>query len=61
VKELIAELGGLLPEDIDHIQVKDRHSLITIEPVFSEDLIAAIQGERFGDKLLRIEPSRAHS
>ena len=61
VRDLIAELGGLLPEDIEHIKVKDRHSLVAIESVFSDDLIAAIHGEQYGDKTLRMEPSRSQA
>ena len=61
IKELIAELGGLLPEDITQIKVKDRHSLIVVDPMFWDDLTAAINGEYYNDKKLRLELAKSSS
>ena len=59
IKELIAELGGLLPEDITQIKVKDRYSLIAVDPMFWDDLMAAVNGEDYRDKTLRIERAKS--
>ena len=61
IKELIAELGGLLPEDITQIKVKDRHSLIVVDPMFWDDLTAAVNGEYHNDKKLRLEVAKSSS
>jgi hypothetical protein len=59
IKEFIAELGGLLPEDITQIKVKDRYSLIAVDPMFWDDLMAAVNGEDYRDKTLRIERAKS--
>jgi RNA recognition motif-containing protein len=55
VRDLIAELGGLLPEDVDQLKVKGQYSLVKVDPSFEEDLIEALSGEQFEGKSLRIE------
>ena len=52
LKNLIAELGGLLLEDIMQLKVKEHKSLILVDKGFEEDLIAAINGETFQSKRL---------
>ena len=54
IKETIAELGGLLIEDIQQLKVKEHSSLLLVEEGFEEDLITAINGEHFQSKTLSI-------
>ena len=54
IKEAIAELGGLLIEDIQQLKVKEHSSLLLVEEGFEEDLITAINGESFQSKTLSI-------
>ena len=55
VRNLIAELGGLLPEDVDQLKVKGQYSLVRVDPSFEDDLIEALNGELFAGKKLKIE------
>ena len=58
LRELIAELGGLLPEDILSTSVRPRFSFLMVDAEFAEDLIEAINGERVKGRLIRIERAR---
>ena len=55
VKELIAELGGLLPEDIKQLNVKASRSTFLVDRIFQDDLIAAINGEEVFNKTLSVK------
>ena len=55
IKEEIAELGGLLPEDILQLKVKKKYSIFQVQPEFEGDLVTAIQGELYRQKTLNIE------
>ena len=57
VRDLIAELGGLLPEDVDQLKVKGRYSLVKVARSFERDLVDALSGETFAGKRLKVEPS----
>ena len=58
LRELVAELGGLLPTDIIRSSLRPRFSFITIEEDYADDLIEALNGERVKGRLIRVE--RAH-
>lgn len=55
VRNLIAELGGLLPEDIKQLTVKALHSSFIVASEFQDDLIAAIDGEELANKTLFVK------
>ncbi len=58
LRDTLAELGGLLPEDLEDIEVHARHSFVTVEREFAEDLIAAVNGETLDDRSVRVEFAR---
>lgn len=58
LRELVAELGGLLPEDILSTSVRPRFSFLVVDAEFADDLIEAINGERVKGRLIRIERAR---
>ncbi len=58
LRDTLAELGGLLPEDLRDIEVNSRHSFVTVEREFAEDLIAAVNGETLDDRSVRVEFAR---
>ena len=60
VREMIADLGGLLPEDIGQLKVKERFSLLTVDQSFESDLMLAINGESLEGRTLRIEHASAN-
>ena len=58
LRDLIAELGGLLPEDILSTSVRPRFSFLVVDSEYCDDLIEAINGERVKGRLIRIERAR---
>ena len=58
LREELAELGGLLPEDFVDIAVRSRHSYVLVHEDFAEDLIEGASGETVGGRTLRIEVAR---
>ncbi|MAD60644.1 MAG: DEAD/DEAH box helicase [Myxococcales bacterium] len=55
VKECIAELGGLLPEDIKQLTVEESKASFVVNAEFQDDLIAAINGEELAHKTLFVK------
>ena len=55
LKALIAELGGLLPEDISSVQMKRSSSQIEVPQEFSSDLVEALNGEPYGSRLISVK------
>jgi hypothetical protein len=55
LKELLAELGGLLPEDISSVQMQGSSSKIEVPHEFTGDLIDALNGEPFADRLIEVK------
>lgn len=55
LKELLAELGGLLPEDISSVQMRKSSSRIEISREFSADLIEALHGEPYAGRVIEIK------
>ncbi|MCA9546682.1 MAG: DbpA RNA binding domain-containing protein, partial [Myxococcales bacterium] len=53
--ELMAELGGLLPEDFVAMDVRSRHAFADVVADFAEDLILAANGETVGSQTVRVE------
>ncbi len=58
LKDLIADLGGLLPEDIFSASIRPRFSFLMVDEEYVDDLLEAITGERVKGRLLRIERAR---
>ena len=58
LRETLADYAGLLPEDLIDIRILYRHSYITIDKEFAEDLLEAVNGEALGRKVIRIEFAR---
>ena len=58
IRELIADLAGLFPEDLVDVSVFARHSFITVEDDFAEDLLEAVNGESFKGRTIRVEYAR---
>jgi ABC-type amino acid transport substrate-binding protein len=58
LRETLADLGGLLPEDLREIQLHSRHSYVLVEREFAEDLIAAVNGETLDGRTVRVEFAR---
>ncbi len=58
LRDEIAELAGLLPEDLVEVDVYARHSFITVEDDFAEDLLEAVNGESLRGRTIRIEYAR---
>ena len=56
--DTLAELGGLFPEDFSDISVHARHSFVTVEDEFVDDLVDAVNGESFKGRTLRIETAK---
>ncbi|MFN3202177.1 MAG: DEAD/DEAH box helicase [Bradymonadia bacterium] len=54
----LAELAGLDPEDFSDVVVLTRHSFITVEDIFVDDLLAAVNGESIGGRPLKVERAR---
>ncbi|MCA9561693.1 MAG: DbpA RNA binding domain-containing protein, partial [Myxococcales bacterium] len=59
LREALAELGGILPEDIAHVELRSRHALVSVHDDFAEDLIEAVNGETLGRRTVRIEFAEA--
>ena len=55
VKDCIAELGGLLPEDIKQLTVEESKASFVVNAEFQDDLIAAINGEELAHKTLFVK------
>lgn len=58
LREALADLGGLLPEDLREISLYPRHSYVMVEREFAEDLIAAVNGETLDGRTVRVEFAR---
>jgi hypothetical protein len=58
LKDLIADLGGLLPEDIFSASIRPRFSFLMVDEDYVDDLLEAITGERVKGRQLRIERAR---
>ena len=58
LRDLVAELGGLLPEDIFNTSIRPRFSFLIVDDKYADDLIEAINGERVKGRLIRIEKAR---
>ena len=58
LRDELAELGGLLPEDFVDVQLRSRHSYAVVHEDFAEDLIEAASGENVGGRTLRVEVAR---
>ena len=58
LRDLVADLAGLFPEDLVDVSVFARHSFITVEDDFAEDLIEAVNGDSFKGRTIRVEYAR---
>lgn len=58
LRETLADLAGLWPEDILDIELRGRHSYVVLEDELAEDVIEAINGEKLGRRTVRIEVAR---
>jgi len=58
VVDILAELGGLLPEDFQEVALRNRHAFLSVPREYAEDLIEAVDGESLKRKVLRIEFAR---
>ncbi|MGB0647173.1 MAG: DbpA RNA binding domain-containing protein, partial [Bradymonadia bacterium] len=58
LKDIVADLGGLLPEDIHSASIRPRFSFLTLDEEYVEDLLEAINGEKVKGRTLRIERAR---
>ena len=58
LKDVVADLGGLLPEDIHSASIRPRFSFLTLDEEYIEDLLEAINGEKVKGRTLRIERAR---
>ncbi len=58
LRDELAELAGLYPDDILEIDLRPRHSYVLVEDEFTEDVIAAVDGARLAGKRIRIEVAR---
>ena len=58
LRETIAELGGLMPDDILDVDVCGRYSFLTIDNEFADDVLEAVNGERIGRRTLRLERAK---
>ena len=58
LRDELAELGGLLPEDLIDVILRSRHSYVVVHHDFAEDLIEAASGETVGGRTLRVEVAR---
>jgi hypothetical protein len=55
IKDTISELAGLLPDDLADVSLLARHSFLTVNEEYAEDLIEAVNGERYGSRSIRVE------
>ena len=55
LRELLAELAGLEPEDLPDIAQRQRHSYVTVARDYAPDLTEAVNGEQFGQKVIKVE------
>ena len=55
IRDNISELAGLLPDDLVDVEVKTRHTFLLVGDEYAEDLIAAVNGEKFGKRSIRVE------
>jgi ATP-dependent RNA helicase DeaD len=58
LRDTLADLAGLWPEDILDIELRGRHSYVVLEDELAEDVIEAINGETLGRRTVRIEVAR---
>ncbi len=58
LRDTLADLAGLEPEDLVEIDMHGRHSYVSVHADFAEDLIAAVNGETFGNRKIRVELAR---
>jgi ATP-dependent RNA helicase DeaD len=58
LRDTLADLAGLEPDDLVEIDMYGRHSYVTVDADFAEDLIAAVNGETFGNRKIRVELAR---
>ncbi len=58
LRETLCDLAGLLPEDLEELDVRARHTYIHVAPEYVQDLIEAVNGEILNGKTLRIEVAR---
>jgi len=56
LKRLLAELGGLLPEDISSVQMRRSFSQIEVAREYSADLIDALTGELHEGRKIEVKP-----
>ncbi len=58
ILDVSSELGGLLPADFLAIDVRPRHVYLTLPTAYAHDFIAAVDGERYATKTIRVEVAR---
>ncbi|MCA9526571.1 MAG: DbpA RNA binding domain-containing protein, partial [Myxococcales bacterium] len=58
LRDLLADLAGLWPEDFIDLDVRGRHSYVEVAAEYADDLVEAVNGETVGQRTLRAEPAR---
>jgi hypothetical protein len=55
---VLADLAGLWPEDIIELDVRPRHTYVTVAAEYVDDFVEAVTGETLGNRTLRAEVAR---
>ena len=55
LRDQLAELAGLEPEDFVEVVQRSRHSYVTMDEEYADDLIDAVNGEKVGPRTIRVE------
>jgi ATP-dependent RNA helicase DeaD len=58
LREVLADLAGLWPEDIIELDVRPRHTYVTVAAEYVDDFVEAVTGETLGNRTLRAEVAR---